>query len=142
MLLTPVVGFSTVLALTSASEGKLRNFLEEGRLSPAFNLSRRPDGPQLVRISSRSVECLALGRPNTSPPAGKLLESIWPEGVNPTCSQIARQCCLSPDLVIHWLEDRLVAPVKGTPWHSGTGGSPRVLRPSLIAFLSSREIGL
>jgi len=142
----PLVSIFSVLSVTDLkSEDEVLAAIEDGRLLWAFNLSSKEAKSRLVRVLAASVQNLVEG---TRPPETSEAEE-WEEVerlIFPTpapsiqTKEIALAWGVSGTHVLNLCDQRLLRLAKGTPRHSGPGGSPLVDYQSAVEFLRGRRV--
>jgi hypothetical protein len=137
-----LVSLDAARAVTGLSTERLECMVEDGQiLYPCFDLKPRKSKKRIVRVASLAVSRLADNIKAAPLDLDVFLQSILPPNVNPPASKLQALFLLSSDSVIRLVEDKSLDLVKGTAWHPGQGGSPRILRSSVLTFLKAREIG-
>jgi hypothetical protein len=142
----PLVSLWTVLAVTDLkSEDEVLAAIEGGRLLWAFNIACKEAKSRLIRVLATSVSNFVEGNP---PPKmsdaeewQQVLRAIFP---TPAPSFAAKEIALAWNVsgthILNLCDQKLLRLVKGTPRHSGPGGSPQVEYQSAVDFLRARRV--
>ena len=142
----PLVSIFSVLSVTDLkNEDEVLAAIEEGRLLWAFDLKAKAAKARLVRVLAASVQNLVEGKQPS-----KMSESQEWEEVKrmifptPAPSILAKEIALawgvSGTHILNLCDQRLLRLVKGTPRHSGPGGSPLIVYQSAVDFLKKRRV--
>lgn len=146
-LARPLVSVWTVLSLVAefGSEDDVLAAVEDGRLLWAFDLSGKGAKCRLVRILAASVADFVEG----NQPVGASEAEQWahigrlalptPAPTVPA-RDVALAWSISGTHLLNLCDQGLLRLAKGTPRHSGPGGSPQIERQSAMEFLKSRRV--
>ncbi len=142
----PLVSVWTVLSVTDLkTEDEVLAAIEDGRLLWAFNIAGREAKSRLIRVLAASVSNFVEG----NPPPQKSEAEEWADVVRtiyPTSApsiptkEIAQAWNISGTHILNLCDQKLLRLAKGTPRHSGPGGSPLVQYGSAVEFLKSRRV--
>lgn len=142
----PLLSVWTVLSITNLkSEDDVLVAIEDGWLLWAFNIAGKTAKSRLLRILAASVQNFVEGK---QPPAmseadewQQVEKLIFPKpSPSIPVKEIALAWNCSTNHVINLCDQRLLRLAKGTPRHSGPGGSPKIEYQSAVDFLKARRV--
>lgn len=136
----------TVLSVTDfKTEDEVLAAIESGRLLWAFNIAGSAAKSRLVRVLAASVQNMVDGKKLPPRPAAEewqqVVRTIFPTSApSIPAKEIALAWSCSTTHLINLCDQRLLRLAKGTPRHSGPGGSPLVVFESAVEFLRARRV--
>jgi len=137
----PLVPIQTCEAILDLMCNEMMCEIEDGRLAWAWHIESPGTARRCIRVWRECLVRRVAGYPQPDASDVEVLSSILPEHrIWFTVQELRRRLTISGGHIINLIEAKALSVEADSPWHRGVGGSPRVTRSSIAAFLQRRRI--